>query len=549
MTLPLPLGEGRGEGAPHPPRPSPGPPGQEFDPAHLCPLTTQAALDRAATLAPDVEALVTPTARLTYAQLQTQTAETRNALAALGIRHGDHIGLLLGNSPHFVTLFLALGSLGAITIPINTRLKPEEIAYALHQARVTTLFAADTLLRVDVIAMLRAIEPAIDHALPGHALPHLARLIVIGEQIPAAALSWDRFRAAQTPTPPACRPEDTLLIQYTSGTTARPKGVLLQHRSMLGNGFVSGARMGLRPGDRFHSARPFFHVAGTSLSILACIQHAATLVTMERFEPGQALALLESERCTHVSGNDTMALMLLNHPDRARRRLHLRGAWAAASPAIIRRIVDELGARECVVGYGLSEASPNVAQSCWWEPEHIRVAALMTPQPGVEIRISPTGEIQVRGYTVMQGYWDKPEETAAALDAEGWLSTGDLGRLHPDGRLEFTGRAKDIIRVGGENVSPAEIEDTLNRHPAIRQAVVVGVPDPRLTEVPCAFLILNEGHTHDGILDWARTRMAGFKVPRHLQVVETFESIGMTASSKIQKIRLRAHAISLLGLG
>ena len=186
------------------------------------------------------------------------------------------------------------------------------------------------------------------------------------------------------PAEPCCEPGDTLLIQYTSGTTAFPKGVLLAHRSMLGNGFVSGGRMGLRIGDRFHSARPFFHVAGSSLSILACVQHAATLVTMERFEAGEALMLMERERCTHFSGNDTMALMLLNHPDRASRHLVLRGAWAAASPTIVRRIIDELGARECVVGYGLSEASPNVAQSCWWEPEDVRVSARMRPQPGVE---------------------------------------------------------------------------------------------------------------------------------------------------------------------
>ena len=272
---------------------------------------------------------------------------------------------------------------------------------------------------------------------------------------------------------------------------------------------------------------------------------------MERFEPGEALALMEAERCTHFSGNDTMALMLLNHLDRPTRHLVLRGAWCAASPSIVQRVIDEMGARECVVGYGLSEASPNVAQSCWWEPEAVRVSAAMRPQPGVEVRIAPDGEIQVRGYTVMQGYFDKPEETAKALDADGWLSTGDLGRLDAEGRLLFLGRAKDIIRVGGENVAPAEIEDVLHRHPAVRQAVVVGVPDPRLMEVPCAFVILNDGHAAEGdaVLAWARDRMAGFKVPRYIRFVDGFEAIGMTASSKIQKKQLQAHAIATLGLG
>ena len=462
-----------------------------------------------------------------------------------------------------MALFLALGSMGAVTVPVNTRLRAEEVGYALRQSRVTTLVMADRLLRVDFVAMLRGLCPAIDHALPGDTLPELARLIVIGDDVPAAAIGWEAMLAGGVPADPCCEPGDTLLIQYTSGTTAFPKGVLLAHRSMLGNGFVSGGRMGLRIADRFHSARPFFHVAGSSLSILACVQHAATLVTMERFEPGAALALMERERCTHFSGNDTMALMLLNHPDRPLRRLVLRGAWAAASPSIVRRIIDELGARECVVGYGLSEASPNVAQSCWWEPEDVRVGGRMRPQPGVEVRIcgldgtpcpaGAMGEVKVRGYTVMRGYFDKPAETAAALDPQGWLSTGDLGRLGEDGRLEFTGRAKEVIRVGGENVSPAEVEDILHRHPAIRQAVVVGVPDTRLMEVPCAFVILNDGQAADGVEDavlgWAKANMAGFKAPRYLCVVDGFEQIGMTASSKIQKAQLRAHAVALLGLG
>lgn len=531
-----------------------------FDPALLCPLTTNAALQRAVILAPEVEAIVGPGGRLTYAELATEVAAIRAGLNGLGVRHGDHVGICLGNGSRFMALFLAIGSLGAVAVPVNTRLRTEEIAYALRQSCVSTLIMADRLLRQDFVATLREICPAIDDALPSADLPDLVHLVVLGDDVPRAALSWPAFLEAGRPIDPCCTPDDTLLIQYTSGTTSRPKGVLLRHRSMLGNGFVSGGRMGLRIADRFHSARPFFHVAGSSLSILACVQHAATLVTMERFEPGEALALMEQERCTHFSGNDTMALMLLTHPDRVRRRLSLRGAWAAASPAIVRRVIDELGARECVVGYGLSEASPNIAQSCWWEPEDVRASGRMRLQPGLEVRITAAdgaplpfgsiGEIGVRGYTVMQGYFDKPDETKAALDAEGWLATGDLGRLGADNRLEFTGRAKDLIRVGGENVAPAEIEDTLHRHPAIRQAVVVGVPDRRLMEVPCAFVILNDtaAANADDILAWSREHMASFKVPRHLRIVDGFEQIGMTASSKIQRPLLREHAIALLEL-
>jgi fatty-acyl-CoA synthase len=532
--------------------------GSLMDIARLCPLTTQDALERAVALAPDVEAIVSPEGRVTFAELAAQVARIRAALAAAGVRCGDHIGICLGNGPRWVALFLAIGSVGAVAVPVNTRFKADELAYALRQSRVRLLFLGARVLKVDFVAMLRGICPGIDTALPDAALPDLARVVVLDDDAPPhGTISWDAFLAVVVePVAVSCTPDDTLLIQYTSGTTSFPKGVMLAHRSMCANGFVSGGRMGLRIADRFHSARPFFHVAGTTLSILSCLQHAATLVTMDRFEPGEALRLMEAERCTHFSGNDTMALMLLNHPDRATRRLVLRGAWAAASPAIVRRIIDELGARECVVGYGLSEAAPNVAQSCWWEPEDVRVSARMRVQPGIEVRIhgaapGQAGEIQVRGWSVMKGYFDKPAETAATLDAEGWLSTGDIGRLGDDGRLEFAGRAKEIIRVGGENVAPSEVEDMLHRHPAIRQAVVVGVPDPRLMEVPCAFVILNDGAvaTEADLLAWAKDRMAGFKLPRHLVLVDGFEAIGMTASAKVQRKPLAAHAVKLLGLG
>jgi fatty-acyl-CoA synthase len=237
----------------------------------------------------------------------------------------------------------------------------------------------------------------------------------------------------------------------------------------------------------------------------------------------------------------------------------LRGAWVAASAEIVRRVISELGASEAVVGYGLSEASPNIAQSCWWESEEIRASGRMRPQPGLEVEIrdpetgetlpaDTRGEIRVRGWSVMRGYFDKPDETAAALGADGWLSTGDLGRIGADGRLEFLGRVKDIIRVGGENVSPAEVEDILHKHPKVRLAQVVGVADPRLIEVPVAFLVANEGcEIEEGeMIAWARGEMAGFKVPRRIWVVPDFEAIGMTASSKVQKSKLAQHAASLL---
>ncbi|URN00873.1 AMP-binding protein [Actinomadura madurae] len=534
--------------------------GKNFDPADACPVTTDAVLRRAAAVGPDLEAVVSPSGRRTYATLAAEVDRVRSALAAAGVRRGDHIAVCLGNGPEWITLFLAIGSLGAVTVPVNTRFQAGELAHALRQSRASMLFVADRFLKIDFIAMLRAVCPAVDSALPDPGMPDLRAVVVLGEDVPAAGRSWSDFLAHGTePTEPSCTPDDVLLIQYTSGTTAYPKGVLLTHRGMCADAFFSGLRMGLRTGDRFHSVRPFFHVAGSTLSVLAALQHVATLVTMDRFEPGEALRLMETERCTHFSGNDTIALMLLGHPDLGQRTLALRGAWLAASPTIAQRVIDELGAAETVVGYGLSEASPNVAQSAWWEDREIRVSGRMLPQPGVTVRIrdretgedlppGEVGEIQVRGWNVMLGYFGMPEETAETLAPDGWLSTGDLGRLGTDGRLEFCGRAKDVIRVGGENVSPTEVEDVLHRHPRVRQAAVVAVPDERLIEVPFAFVVLTKGGPVEAaeILSWMNGRLARFKVPRHLHILDGFEEIGMTASAKVRKSGLAEHAIGLL---
>ncbi|MEU8707391.1 AMP-binding protein [Streptomyces sp. NPDC048565] len=527
-----------------------------------CPLTAHEALERAALLAPDVEAVVTAEERITYGELAAEVVRIRAALAAAGIGRGDRVGLCLGNGPRWVALFIALGSVGAVTVPVNTRYTADEVGHTLEHAKVSTLFVADRVLRVDFCAVLRDLGIGVDGTPSCPGLPELRRVVVCGDDVPGWATAWPDFLdAAGEETAATGTPDDLMLVQYTSGTTSRPKGVLLTQRSMCADAFFSGARLGLRTGDRFHSARPFFHVAGSTLSVLASVQHATTLVTMPKFEAEEALRLLESERCTHFSGNDTIALMLLNHPGLAHRTLHLRGAWVAASATVIRRVIDELGARECVAGYGLSEGSPNVAQSCWWEDEQVRASGAMLVEPGVEVRIrsadgtrdcdpDEAGSILVRGWNVMRGYLDAPEATAAAIDPEGWLATGDVGALDANGRLHFVGRTKDIIRVGGENVAPADVEDTLHRHPSVRQAVVVGVPDERLVEVPFAFVVLTEkGTTEDELMAWARTRMAGFKVPRHLRIVDGFEGIGMTASSKVQKNRVAAHARALLGRG
>jgi fatty-acyl-CoA synthase len=352
-------------------------------------------------------------------------------------------------------------------------------------------------------------------------------------------------------TAAAVKPDDILLIQFTSGTTAYPKGAMLTHDNMLRNAWAAGTRVGIRADDRYFNCRPFFHVAGTTLSALMSLVFGACLVTLPTFEAGAALEMMERERCTLVSGNDTLFQMMMGHPDFPKRKLSLRGGWSAAGPETMRAIIDRMGCKTICAAYGLSEASPNVVMSDWREPEELRVQGLAKPHDGVEIRISPEGEIQVRGWSVMRGYVNNPEATAKAFTADGWLRTGDLGSLTPDGRLRMSGRLKDVFRVGGENVAPAEVEEVLLAHPAVQTAQVVGVPDARLGEVGCAYVTLKAGSktNEQELLAWCKARCASFRVPRYLRIVESFEAIGMTASGKVQKNRLREHALREFGLG
>ena len=349
---------------------------------------------------------------------------------------------------------------------------------------------------------------------------------------------------------------DLLLIQYTSGTTSFPKGVMLTHANMLEDARAAARRIGVVPDDRYFSIRPYYHVAGTTLSLLVGLVTGCTLLTLPSFDVPQALQMLDEERCTLTSGNDTIFLMLLGHEAFDRSRIHLRGGWAAAGPEVMQKIRDEMGVAHMCNAYGLSEASPNVVMSARDDPFELRAAGWALPHPGVELRIvdpesrrtrlaNEPGEIQVRGWNVMRGYYNKPEATAQAIDAEGWLATGDLGVLNEDGRLRMIGRLKDVFRVGGENVAPAEVEESLHAHPAVQLAQVVGVPDARLGEVGAAFVILKAGRTAapEELSAWCRARCANFKVPRYVRIVESFEQIGMTGSSKVQKNKLREHAI------
>ncbi|RII74385.1 AMP-binding protein [Pseudomonas monteilii] len=539
--------------------------------AHTSPLQGPlwAVLDNISCRYPDHDALVAEDGRLKYGQLREEVESTAKAMLALGLRHGDHIGVLMGNSVQWAVIWYAAASIGLVCVPFNTRFRTEELAYGLNHEDVRALFCVDRFLgKIDFISMLGEVEPAIDQLLPGSALPLLRHVVVFGDKVPTGAISAERFHELGKgiashelyTARSAVDAHDTLLIQFTSGTTAFPKGVMLSHSSMLGVAKSVAERMGVRSDDRYFSPRPFYHVAGSTMSLLVALVHGATLVTAATFDPDQALEIMSRECCTLTSGNDTMFLMLLAAPSFSNTRLHLRGGWAAASPQILRDVVEKMGAHEICNAYGLSEASPNIVISDYREPLEYRINCPMKPHDGLHVEIrdpasgeilpaGEPGEISVTGWSLMKGYYKLPEQTASAL-RDGWLYTGDLGVLSTDGRLRFVGRLKDMFRVGGENVSPLEVEQVLLKHPAVELAQVIGVPDARLGEVPAAYVTLKHDSkvSSEELISFCKSRCANFKVPRYLAIVDEFESIGMTGSNKVQKGRLREHALKQFGL-
>ena len=439
-------------------------------------------------------------------------------MQALGIGKGDHVAILMPNGEDWLALFYGAALIGAVTVPVNTRFKAAEIDYCLKKSGCKAVFYFERFFGNDYGTMLKGFELAFD----------LSKKRLEG-----------KYRAENI------KPDDLLLVQFTSGTTAYPKGAMLTHDNMLRDAWAAGTRIGITADDRYFNCRPFFHVGGSTLSALMSLVFGCCLVTLPTFEAGAALETLEKECCTLISGNDTIFQMLMGHADFPKRKLSLRGGWAAAGPQTMRRIIDELGMIGVCAAYGLSEASPNVVMSDWRDPEALRVEGLAQPLPGVEVRISPEKEIQVKGWSVMRGYCNDPEQTAKAFTSDGWLRTGDLGELTADNRLRMFGRLKEMFRVGGENVAPAEVEEVLLAHPAVETAQVVGVPDSRLGEVGCAYVTLKSGFSilEEEILSFVKSKSANFRVPRYLKIVSDFESIGMTASGKVQKQKLRAHAI------
>lgn len=480
--------------------------------------------------------------RVTYAELAERVAATEAYLVGeQGVRPGQKISTLMANSVAAAVWFLAAGGTGCTVVPLNTKLCGDELAYQVRESDSSLVVVRDSEL-VDALgdAVVRDGEIRTD-------LPKLRAVVTCGE----AGVGWAQPYRPTDARPPIGRPspDDVLLMQYTSGTTTFPKGVLLTHRQILLNAHGVAERLRVTAEDTVCSPSPFFHCAGSTLTLILGLSRGATVVTTGAFDPARALDLIEQEMVTVYSGVEAFFLLLMTDSSFSPERVaSIRTGWMAAPKEIAQQVHERMGLTGIVNVYGLSEASPNV---CVAEPaadeEQRRTCG--KPHSGIKVRIVdpvsrnvlPDGEvglIEVRGPCVMQGYYRNEEATREAIDPEGWMYTGDLGYIDDDGNLNYDGRSKDMLRVGGENVAPVEIEAVLLKHPDVLEAAVIGTPHPRLVEVPVAFVVPRAGTAPDPAVlsEFAARSLARFKVPREVMVVN---SLPKTGSGKIQKVRLK----------
>lgn len=503
-----------------------------------------------------------PERRATAAQFLEEVEQFALGLKQFGFGPGEQFAVWLPNTMESFVAEMAVAALGGSLVFINTRYKTHEFEYVLRQSDASALLLPREFLQIDFLAMLREVCPEVAQAKNGRVtssvFPGLKQIIVAGsapeelvtykEVLRIGASSGRREELLRIEA--AVRPEDAVILQYTSGTTAFPKAVMLSHGQVLRNAYQMAERANIGAEDRVLSAMPIFHVGGSVCALLGAVTRGYALYTSATFDAGETLRLIEEEKITTYIGLESMFIAMHNHQDFAKRsRASLSKGWSAGTPSLLRMVVEEIGIKHLCPLYGLSEGSPNVAIAGWNDPQEKRVNTMGRPEPGVEIKIidgatgrtlarGERGEVCFRGWNVMKGYYKKPEETAAAIDKEGWLHTGDAGYIDDDGFVIWTGRLKDMFRVGGENVSALEVENFLCGHPAIRAAAVVGVPDERLREVLLAFVQLKAGAmlTEKELIEYCKERIAGFKVPRHVRFVEQFE---MTGSGKIQKYVMR----------
>ncbi|QMU79466.1 AMP-binding protein [Streptacidiphilus sp. PB12-B1b] len=542
------------------------------------PRLVQAAADRHG----DAEAVAGPRTRISYRQLGERVRRAAAAVMAAGVRPGERVAVWAPNTPDFVVAALGAVSAGAVLVPLGTRLKAAEVLDLLRRTRACTLFVTDTFLGVSYVSALRAAgsgaggsgaggsDAGASGARRGKAvgpfpgLPHLRTAVVLGDRTEAREgfQHWRGFLAAGADVPDravraridAVRGEDPADMMFTSGTTGLPKGAVTTHAQSL-RAFSTWADLaGLAEGDRYLVVNPFTHTFGYKAGILASLMRGATILPLPVFEAEAVLAAVSTERVTVLPGAPTVYQSLLDHPGRAgydlgSLRLAVTGA-AVVPLELVTRIREELGFDTVITAYGLTEACGLVTMGRRGDDPGLIAATSGRAVPGVELRIADEsgtglpcgtpGEVQVRGYNVMREYFEDPQATAAAVTADGWLHTGDIGIVDDSGNLRITDRLGDMFTVGGFNAYPAEIERVLIRHPLVADCAVVGIPDPRLGEVGKAYVVPHgapEPGAAEALIAWARREMANYKVPRQ---VAFLGELPRNASGKVLKRQLRA---------
>ena len=525
----------------------------------------------------DREALVFPQLgrRWTWRQFAADVDAAARGLIALEIKPGEHVALWATNVPQWVLLQFAAARMGAVLVNINPAYRPFELQYVLGQSDSVALFLVDQFKTSNYFEMLREICPEIDSAKCGWVaspkFPKLRNIVALKGASPPGLLTWEAMVAAGKKVTAeeleivgrSLLPNQAINIQYTSGTTGFPKAATLSHRNLLLNAYYVGGCQRFTEHDRLCIPVPFYHCFGCVLGTLACtVYGTAMIVPAEYFQPGPTLDALEKEQATALYGVPTMYIAQLQDPSLPSRKIDtLRTGIMSGAPCpieVMRQVIDKLGPEQLTIAYGQTEASPVITQTRAEDPIELRVETVGRPLPGVEVKIvdpstgaelrdNQQGELCSRGHVVMLGYYNNPEATAAAIDNEGWLHTGDLAIRLPNGYYKITGRLKDMVIRGGENVYPREIEEFLFTHPAVEQAAVVGVPDPKYGEEMCAWIKLKSGAaaTADEIRQYCKSQLAHYKVPRYVKFVESFPQ---TVTGKIQKFKIRDVMKEELGL-
>ncbi|MEU1994616.1 AMP-binding protein [Nocardia gamkensis] len=512
-------------------------------------------LDRTVAAFPDREALVDrPTGRRwTYRALGAAVDALACGLAGRGIGKGDRVGIWAPNCAEWFIAQYATAKIGAILVNINPAYRTSELEYVLRQAGVRMLLAAERFKSSDYVAMIEQVRPN---------CPELTQVLILGtpEWDGLARTEVDAQRLATLGA--LLSADDPINIQYTSGTTGFPKGATLSHHNILNNGYFVGELCGYTEHDRICVPTPFYHCFGMVMGNLASTSHgAAVVIPAPSFDPKATLAAVEAERCTSLYGVPTMFIDMLAELDSATVELStLRTGIMAGSPCpveVMKRVIDRMGMREVCICYGMTETSPVSTQTRRDDGIDRRTATVGRVGPHLEVKIvdpatgltvprGEPGELCTRGYSVMLGYWNDPDKTAEAIDAARWMHTGDIGVMDDEGYLAVTGRIKDMVIRGGENVYPREIEEFLYTHPDILDAQVIGVPDPKYGEELMAWVRMREGAPPldaAAVREFATGKLAHFKVPRYVHVVEEFP---MTVTGKVRKAEMREIALAIL---